>query len=120
MESQGSGRYVKLSSGINTTRNVNGRTPVCKFYNNPRLSHKRAVRRVKLYLMSTSTYLDLPDGNRRSTTSGAGYNPNKGKGIECYVDATFTGGWSQADADIAENVMSRTGYVITYVGCPLL
>ena len=29
----------------------------------------------------------------------------------------FAGGWSQEDADNAENIMSRTGYVITYAGC---
>ena len=29
----------------------------------------------------------------------------------------FAGRWSQEDADNAENVMSRTGYVISYTGC---
>ena len=32
----------------------------------------------------------------------------------------FSGGWSQLDADNAETIMSRTGYVITYAGCPVL
>mmetsp|Transcript_33271 Transcript_33271/g.67131 ORF Transcript_33271/g.67131 Transcript_33271/m.67131 type:complete len:167 (+) Transcript_33271:66-566(+) len=36
------------------------------------------------------------------------------------VDTDFAGGWSQADADNAENVMSRTGYVIMYAGCPII
>ena len=31
----------------------------------------------------------------------------------------FAVGWSQEDADNAENVMSRTGYVITYAGCKI-
>ena len=48
------------------------------------------------------------------------YSPDKPKGIECYVDADFAGGWSQADADNPENVMPRTGYVIYYAGCPVL
>ena len=36
------------------------------------------------------------------------------KGIECYVDTDFAGGWAQEDHDNTENVISRTGYVIKY------
>ncbi len=36
------------------------------------------------------------------------------------MDAVFAGGWSNAAFDDAENVMSRTGYVICYAGCPVL
>ena len=43
---------------------------------------------------------------------GIVYHPNKTKGIECYVNANFSGGWSQSDAENPENVMSRTGYAI--------
>ena len=42
------------------------------------------------------------------------------KGIECYVDANFASEQDQSDADNPENIMSRTGYVITYMGCPVL
>ena len=48
------------------------------------------------------------------------FNPDETRGIECFVDADFAGGWNQADADNAENVMSRTGFVIMYAGCPIL
>ena len=48
------------------------------------------------------------------------YKPDKEKGIECYIDADFAGGWAQADSDNVENFMSCTGYVIMYVGCPVL
>ena len=41
------------------------------------------------------------------------------KGLECYVDADFAGGWSNAEAEDAETVMSRTRYVIFYAGCPV-
>ena len=51
---------------------------------------------------------------------GIVYHPDKMKGIECYVDTNFAGGWSQADANNPEKVMSRTGYAIYYVGCPVL
>ena len=47
------------------------------------------------------------------------YRPNKSKGMECYVDAEFSGGWTQDDSDNAENVLSQTGYVIIYAGCPI-
>jgi len=39
--------------------------------------------------------------------------------LECYVDADFAGGWNKADANNADAVMSRTGYVLMYAGCPL-
>jgi len=35
------------------------------------------------------------------------------------VDADFAGGWDKADADSAENVMSRTGYNMMYGECPI-
>jgi len=42
------------------------------------------------------------------------------KGLECYVDADFAGGWAKADADNPDNVLSRTGFVIFYAGCPIV
>ena len=48
------------------------------------------------------------------------YKPDCSKGLECYVDADFAGGWIQANASNAENVLSRTGYVIMYANCPIL
>ncbi len=47
------------------------------------------------------------------------YKPDKSLGLECFVDADFAGGWSQADAANPDNVMSRTGFVIRYAGCPI-
>ena len=65
-------------------------------------------------------YMYLPDGNIQLSSCGVVYNPDKGKGIECYVYANFTGGWDQADYDNTENVMLRTRYAITYAGYPIL
>ncbi len=48
------------------------------------------------------------------------YKPDVSKGLECYVDADFAGGWSQADSENADNVLSRTGYIIMYADCPIL
>ena len=37
--------------------------------------------------------------------------------MECYVDADFAGGWSNADTNDENDIMSRSGYITTYVGC---
>ena len=91
-----------------------------QFFNNLHLVHKCTVRRIPKYLIRTSTYVDLSYVNRRLFTCGVVYNPDKEKGVQFYVDADFSSGWSQADANNAENFLSRMGYVITYAGCPVL
>ncbi len=48
------------------------------------------------------------------------YKLDKSKGLECYVDVDFAGEWSQADAENADNVLSRTGYILMYANCPIL
>jgi hypothetical protein len=40
-------------------------------------------------------------------------------GIECYVDADFAGGWNIATSANADNIMSHTGFIITYANCPI-
>ena len=85
------------------------------FCNNSRFLHERAVRRIAKYLLSISTHMNLTGGTRRLSTCGVVYKPDEQKGINCYVDANFSGGWSQSDSDNAETFMSRTGYVIMYV-----
>ena len=78
-----------------------------RFSMNPKLTHERAVKRIGRYLLGTKD-------------RGIIYKPNMMKGLECYVDADFAGGWAKADADNPDNVLSRTGYIITYAGCPLI
>jgi hypothetical protein len=39
--------------------------------------------------------------------------------IECYVDADFAGGWNMTTSADADNVMSCTGFVITYANSPI-
>ena len=53
-------------------------------------------------------------------TRGLRFIPDKSKGIECYVDANFAGNWDKAHANNPENVLSRTGYIIFYYGCPVI
>jgi len=77
-----------------------------RFCNNPMLCHEQAIMRLGRYLLHTSD-------------RGILYETDISKGLECYVDADFAGGWASADADDADNVMSRTGFIIMYANCPI-
>jgi hypothetical protein len=39
------------------------------------------------------------------------------KGLECFVDADFAGGWDINNPDNASNLMSRMGFVIKNADC---
>jgi hypothetical protein len=71
------------------------------------LSHEKLIMRIGHYLLDMRKH-------------GIIYKHDKTKGLECYVNADFAGGWSQADADNAENVLSYTSYVLMYANCPIL
>jgi len=77
-----------------------------RFCNNPMLSHEQAISRIGRYL-------------RHTRNRGIIFKPDKKKGLECFVDADFAGGWNQNDPDDASNLMSRTGFVIKYANCPI-
>lgn len=70
----------------------------------PMLSHERAVYRIAKYLKGTAD-------------KGIIIKPDPSLGLECFVDASFAGGWNKADAQNAESVMSRTGYILMFAGC---
>jgi hypothetical protein len=78
-----------------------------RFLVNPMRSHKLANMRIGRYLCN-------------NCKRGIIYKADKSKGIKVYVDADFAGGWSSADAENADNVLSRTGFIICYVNCPLI
>ena len=48
------------------------------------------------------------------------YSIDRSKGIECHVDASFAGEWDRNDPDNPDNLLSRTGFVISYAGCPII
>jgi hypothetical protein len=77
-----------------------------RFNANPMLCHEKAVKYIARYLLT-------------SMDKGIHYKPDATKGLECYVDADFAGGWSSGDHSNPECVLSRTGFVIMYAGCPL-
>ena len=70
---------------------------------NPMRSHELAIMRFDQYLV------DNPD-------CGVIYMIDKTKGREVYVDTDFAGGWDSDDSSNADNVLSRTGFVICYAG----
>ena len=40
--------------------------------------------------------------------------------IDCYVDADFCGLWGSEDPEDPVVAKSRTGYILTLAGCPLM
>ena len=70
-----------------------------RFNNDPKLSHARAVKKIVRYLLDTRD-------------KGIIFSPDLSKGLECFVDADFGGGWKDEDHDSPESVLSRTGCVI--------
>ena len=56
------------------------------------LSHEKEIKRLGRYLSHTRK-------------EGIVYNPDTLKGLYCYVDADIMGGWQEATADDADNVM---------------
>jgi hypothetical protein len=75
-----------------------------RFLVNPMRSHELAIMRIGRYLCN-------------NCKRGIIYKVDKSKGIEVYVDANFAGGWSSADSENADNILSRTGFY--YLLCNL-
>jgi hypothetical protein len=78
-----------------------------RFLVNPMRSHKLAIMQIGRYLCD-------------NCERGLIFKVDKTKGLKVNVDTNFAGGWSCADADNADNVLSRTGFVICYANCPLV
>ena len=77
-----------------------------RFNGNPKLCHEKAVKRICKYLLGT-------------IDKGIIYRPDSSLGLECHVDADFAGGWTTETSANPEVVLSRTGFVISYAGCPI-
>ncbi len=78
------------------------------FSANPKQSHAMAVRCIAGYLASTKD-------------KGIMMIPNSRKSFECYINASLAGDWKQQSAaDDPSTARSRTGYLITFMDCPLV
>ena len=78
-----------------------------RFTHCPKKSHGIAVKRVLRYLKGTSE-------------KGMILKPTNDFKADCYVDADFAGLWGSEDDQDPVCVKSRTGYLLTFMGCPLL
>lgn len=77
-----------------------------RFGSNPKKEHGDAVRYVARYLAGTRD-------------KGIILQPDKSRSFDVYVDADFCGAWDPSEADDPDTARSRTGYCITYAGCPI-
>ena len=81
---------------------------VCRFSHEPKKSHAQAVKIILRYLKKTSE-------------KGLIIRPNPNKfNLEMYVDADFCGLYGQEDQNDPVSVRSRTGYIISLGGWPLI
>lgn len=78
-----------------------------RFTHGSRQSHAAGVKRILRYLKKTKT-------------EGLILKPGSDQRVDCYVDADFGGLFSVEDKQDPVSVKSRTGYVITYRGAPLM
>ena len=78
-----------------------------RFCNKPSQEHEEAVKRICRYLLKTKE-------------KGLVLRPDKSKGLECFVDADWAGSWKHRSSNDPLSSHSRTGYYITYAGCPLI
>jgi hypothetical protein len=80
---------------------------VARFSYNPKASHGRAVKHIIKYLQGTRS-------------RGLIYKPKGELSIDCYCDADFAGMYGHETPHDPISVKSRTGYIITLAGCPLI
>ena len=78
-----------------------------RFSHAPRDSHAAGIKRILRYL-------------QRTKDKGLELKPNSEHRVDCYVDADFAGTFGSEDPNHPESVKTRTGYIILYLGSPLL
>jgi hypothetical protein len=78
-----------------------------RFVANPKMSHEKAIKRIIRYL-------------KRTRDKGMILHVDKSKGIECFVDSDFAGGYHKEDPTNPRDCLSRTGYIIKFAGCPIV
>ena len=78
-----------------------------RYTENPRSNHAKAIRWLARYLKGTRD-------------KGFEMKPDLSKGIEVFVDADFCGNWDRKDSLNTDTARSRHGYVIKFLGCPIV
>ena len=79
-----------------------------RFVSDPKIQHGKAITWLGRYLKGTAK-------------QGLRFKPDTTKSVDCYVDADFSGNWDRDEAHHdSDTARSRTGFLITYAGCPLI
>ena len=78
----------------------------CRFANDPKRSHEKAVKRIGRYLQGTKD-------------RGMVIKPDERLGLDLYADADFAGLFQVEDPEDPVSVKSRTGWVVTFGGIPV-
>ncbi|KAI2494002.1 hypothetical protein MHU86_20533 [Fragilaria crotonensis] len=81
---------------------------VARFCHNPKRSHASAVKTLVRYLL------------HRTSDMGMIVKPTGTLNLDCYVDADFAGLHGRDPDRSPTSAKSRTGYIITLGGCPIL
>ncbi len=76
------------------------------FCTQPMALHELAVKRIARYLLATKD-------------KGFLLRPTNHFSLDMYVDADFAGRWHKEYSHLRDNVLSRTGYVVMFCGCPV-
>jgi hypothetical protein len=76
------------------------------FCTNPTALHELAEKRITRYLIYMKG-------------KGLILHPTKDFNLDMYIDAEFAGMWHQQHSALRDNVLSHTGYINTFCGCPI-
>jgi hypothetical protein len=77
-----------------------------RYSSNPKAIHELAVKRIARYLLVTQT-------------KGIVMHPTADMSLNMSVDADFAGRWHKDYTELRDSVLSRTGSVIQFCGCPV-
>lgn len=77
-----------------------------RFCTKPTALHELAIKHIVRYLVYTKD-------------KGLLLHPDTSFTLAMYVDADFAGLWHQQHSALRDCVLSRTGFIITYCGCPI-
>ncbi len=77
-----------------------------RFCTKPTALHELAVKRLAKYLLATKD-------------RGLILHPHADFKLDMFVDADFTSMYHREHSSLRDNVLSHTGYIITYCGCPI-
>jgi hypothetical protein len=77
-----------------------------RFTSGPKKEHGQAIRWLGRYLKGTRN-------------KGTILKPCRGKDMEIYVDADFSGNWDSTESHHRDTARSRHGYIVMYAGCPV-